>query len=93
MSACHVHTYISTQSQFELETPPVSFINNDLLLFSATNEKTPYEQLLHYCLYLSVSSKISQLKKNLCKQAESKLFHEIDILREKMSCFDNIEGL
>ena len=23
-------------------------INNDVLLFSATNEETPYEQLLHY---------------------------------------------
>ena len=23
-------------------------INNDVLLFSATNEKTPYQQLLHY---------------------------------------------
>ena len=24
-------------------------MNNDVLLFSATNEGTPYEQLLHYC--------------------------------------------
>ena len=28
--------------------------------------------------------------KNLCEHAASKLFDEIDILSEKMSCFDNI---
>ena len=26
-------------------------INNDVLLFSATNEETPYNQLLHYCIF------------------------------------------
>ena len=26
-------------------------INNDVLLFSATNEETPYEQLLHCCSF------------------------------------------
>ena len=36
-------------------------INNDVLLFSATNEETPYEQLLH--LLFSFNIENSTIKK------------------------------
>ena len=34
-------------------------INNDVLLFSATNEETPYEQLLHCCSFSCLKWRIN----------------------------------
>ena len=48
----HVAALLTLKANF-LDTLTVKqweiMMNNDVLLFSATNEDTPYEQLLHYC--------------------------------------------
>ena len=46
-------------------------IDNDVLLFSATNEETPYEQLLHYWTFLSDMESICFARERLVSTKEA----------------------
>ena len=52
---CHVAALLTLKANW-FDTLTVKqweiMINHDVLLFSATNEETPYEKLLHYLLFL-----------------------------------------
>ena len=49
-------------------------INNDVLLFSATNEETPHEQLLHLLFSFNIENQTIKKKKASTKNLETKVF-------------------
>ena len=49
-------------------------INNDVFLFSATNEKTPHEQLLHLLFSFNIENQTIKKKKASTKNLETKVF-------------------
>ena len=49
-------------------------INNDLSLFSVTNEKTPYEKLLHLLFSFNIENQTIKKKKASTKNLETKVF-------------------
>ena len=49
-------------------------ITNDVLLFSATNEETPYEQLLHLLFSFNIENQTIKKKKASTKNLETKVF-------------------
>ena len=53
---------------------PQPMINNDLSLFSATNEKTPHEQLLHLLFSFNIENQTIKKKKASTKNLETKVF-------------------
>ena len=48
--------------------------NNDLSLFSATNEETPHEQLLHLLFSFNIENQTIKKKKASTKNLETKVF-------------------
>ena len=55
-------------------------INNDVVLFSATNEETPHEQLLHlpFVNTFNIENQTIKKKKARTKNLETKVFVLID---------------
>ena len=53
---------------------PQPMINNDLLLFSATNEETPHEQLLHLLFSFNIENQTIKKKKASTKNLGTKVF-------------------
>ena len=49
-------------------------INSDVLLISATNEETPYEQLLHLLFSSNIENQTIKKKKASTKNLETKVF-------------------
>ena len=49
-------------------------INNNVLLFSATNEETPYEQLQHLLFSFNIENQTIKKKKASTKNLETKVF-------------------
>ena len=49
-------------------------INNDVLLISATNEETPYEQLLHLLFSFNIENQTIKKTEASTKNLETKLF-------------------
>ena len=49
-------------------------INNDVLLFSATNEETPHEQLLRLLFSFNIENQTIKKKKASTKNLETKVF-------------------
>ena len=49
-------------------------MNNDVLLFSATNEETPYEQLLHLLFSSNIENQTIKKKEASTKNLETKVF-------------------
>ena len=49
-------------------------INNNVLLFSTTNEETPYEQLLHLLFSFDIENQTIEKKKASTKNLETKVF-------------------
>ena len=49
-------------------------INNDVVLFSATNEETPYEQLLHLLFSSNIENQTIKKKEASTKNLETKVF-------------------
>ena len=49
-------------------------INNNVLLFSATNEETPYEQLLLLLFSFNIENQTIEKKKASTKNLETKVF-------------------
>ena len=49
-------------------------INNDVLLISATNEETPYEQLLHLLFSSNIENQTIKKKEASTKNLETKVF-------------------
>ena len=49
-------------------------INNDVLLISATNEETPYEQFLHLLFSSSIESQTIKKKEASTKNLETEVF-------------------
>ena len=49
-------------------------INSDVLLFSATNEETPHEQLLPLLFSFNIENQTIKKKKASTKNLETKLF-------------------
>ena len=52
--------------------------NNDLSLFSATNEETPHEQLLHLLLSFNIENQTIKKKKASTKNLGTKVFALIE---------------
>ena len=49
-------------------------INNDVLLFSATNEEAPHEQPLHLLFSFNIENQTIKKKKGSTKNLETKVF-------------------
>ena len=49
-------------------------INNDVLLFSATNEETPHELLLHLLFSFNIENQTIKKKKASTENLETKVF-------------------
>ena len=49
-------------------------INNDVLLFSATNEETPHEQLLRLLFSFNIENQTIKKKKASTKNLKTKVF-------------------
>ena len=49
-------------------------INNDVSLISATNEETPYEQLLHLLFSFNIENQTIKKKEAGTKNLETKVF-------------------
>ena len=49
-------------------------INNDVFFISATNEETPYEQLLHLLFSFNIENQTIKKKEASTKNLETKVF-------------------